>query len=148
MICALLSKKFFSNFKRELITQTINSNKLKTGETSNNELLELTKIIVQKQTELDNYLNLASKQQVLNNKINKLKNCLVESDADIKSLLLYLKEAEQVLSSAVYQSRLKLNMIKKAKPLPSELIIRYAHKISSEYGVCCPENWTPGCIFC
>lgn len=33
-------------------------------------------------------------------------------------------------------------MIKKAKPLPSELIIRYAHKISAEYGVCCPENWT------
>ena len=70
--------------------------------------------------------------------------CLVESDTNIKSLLLYLKEAEQVLSSAVYQSRLKLNMIKKAKPLPSDLIIRYSHKISSEYGVCCPENWTPG----
>ena len=89
-------------------------------------------------------MTLASKQQALHNKINKLKICLVDSDADIKSLLLYLKEAEQVLSSAVYQSRLKLNMIKKAKPLPSELIIRYAHKISSEYGVCCPENWTPG----
>lgn len=38
---------------------------------------------------------------------------------------------------------MKLDMIKKAKPLPSELIIRYAHKISSDFGVCCPENWTP-----
>lgn len=48
-----------------------------------------------------------------------------------------------MLSSAVYQSRMKLNMIKKSKALPSELIIRYAQKISSDYGVCCPENWTP-----
>lgn len=89
----------------------------------------------------------AAEQQVLHNKISKLKECLVESDTNIKSLLLYLKEAEQVLSSAVYQSRLKLNLIKKAKQLPSDLIIRYSHKISSEYGVCCPENWTPGSFF-
>ncbi len=73
-----------------------------------------------------------------------MKQSLVESDSDIKSLLLYLKEAEQILASAVYQSKQKLNMIKKAKPLPTDLIIRYAHKISSEYGVCCPENWNPG----
>ena len=72
-----------------------------------------------------------------------MKEALVEVDADIKSLILYLKEAEQVLSSAVYQSRIKLDMINKAKKLPSQLIIRYAHKISSEFGVCCPENWTP-----
>lgn len=54
-----------------------------------------------------------------------------------------MKEAEQVLSSAVYQSRIKLDMIKKAKPISSDLIIKYAHKISTDYGVCCPENWTP-----
>lgn len=132
---------------KELITQTINSSKQRPGDTaaatSNNELLELTKLIVEKQNELTNYITLASEQQALHIKINNLKLCLIETDTDIKSLLLYLKEAEQVLSSAVYQSRLKLNMIKKAKPLPSELIIRYSHKISSEYGVCCPENWTP-----
>ena len=75
-------------------------------------------------------------------KISRLKGALVDRDTDIKNLLLYLKEAEQVLASAVYQSRQKLSMIKKAKPLPSELIIRYAHKISAGFGVCCPENWT------
>jgi len=53
-----------------------------------------------------------------------------------------LKEAEQVLSSAVYQSRLKIGIINQARPISSELIIQYAHRISSEYGVCCPEgNW-------
>lgn len=34
-------------------------------------------------------------------------------------------------------------MIKKAKPISSDLIIKYAHKISTDYGVCCPENWNP-----
>lgn len=85
---------------------------------------------------------IASEQQILHKKINKIKEALVEVDADIKSLILYLKEAEQVLSSAVYQSKIKLDMINKAKKLPSELIIRYAHKISAGFGVCCPENWT------
>ncbi len=86
---------------------------------------------------------LANEQQILFNKIGKVKSSLIESDSDIKNLLLYLKEAEQVLSSAVYQSRIKLDMIKKAKPIPSDLIIKYAHNISTNYGVCCPENWTP-----
>lgn len=78
----------------------------------------------------------------MHGKIARVKSALVDRDTDTKNLLLYLKEAEQVLSSAVYQSRQKLNMIKKAKPLPSELIIRYSHKISAGFGVCCPENWT------
>jgi mediator of RNA polymerase II transcription subunit 4 len=75
--------------------------------------------------------------------MNKLKRALVESDSNIKTLLVYLKEAEQILSSAVHHSKMKLSMIKKAKPLPADLLIRYAHKISSDYGVCCPENWMP-----
>jgi mediator of RNA polymerase II transcription subunit 4 len=75
--------------------------------------------------------------------MNKLKRALVDSDSNIKTLLVYLKEAEQILSSAVYQSKMKLSMIKKAKPLPADLLVRYAHKISADYGVCCPENWVP-----
>jgi mediator of RNA polymerase II transcription subunit 4 len=106
-------------------------------------MLQITKLIVQKQNELNNFLNLASRQQILYQKINKLKGELIDSDSNIKKLLIYLKEAEQILSSAVYQSKLKLNMIKKAKPLPADLIVCYAHKISSDYGVCCPENWVP-----
>lgn len=128
---------------KELISQTLETSKSRhtTGSDGQNELLQLTKLIIQKQNQLNNYLNIASEQQILYTKMNKLKEALVESDSDIKSLLLYLKEAEQVLASAVYQSKLKLDMIKKSKPLPSDVIIRYAQKISSEYGVCCPENW-------
>lgn len=129
---------------KELILQTLNSNKApKVPTTENNILRELTKILVQKQSELTIYLKTANEQQILFNKITKVKSTLVDSDSDIKNLLLYMKEAEQVLSSAVYQSRIKLDMIKKAKPISSDLIIKYAHKISTDYGVCCPENWTP-----
>lgn len=127
---------------KELIIQTLNSNKSQKS-TGDNTLAELTKILVQKQSELTIYLKTANEQQILFDKISKVKSTLVESDSDIKNLLLYMKEAEQVLSSAVYQSRIKLDMIAKAKPISSDLIIKYAHKISTDFGVCCPENWTP-----
>lgn len=120
----------------------MNSSRSRVGEPSS-EMLQITKLIIERQNELNNYLTVASRQQILYTKINKLKRGLVESDSNIKTLLIYLKEAEQILSSAVYQSRLKLNAVKKAKPLPVDLVVRYAHKISSDYGVCCPENWVP-----
>ncbi|CAF0967046.1 unnamed protein product [Brachionus calyciflorus] len=127
---------------KDLISQTFESSRVRPSTfEAPNQLLQITKQIIQKQNQLNNYLDVAAEQLILYAKINKVKEALVESDSDIKSLLLYLKEAEQVMASAVYQSKLKLDMIKKAKPLPTDVIIRYAHKISSEYGVCCPENW-------
>lgn len=129
---------------KELIFQTFETSKSRHHSTANdtqNDLLLITKQIIQKQNQLNNYLTIANEQQTFYSKINQVKDGLVKSDSNIKSLLLYLKEAEQVLASAVYQSKLKLEMIKKSKPLPSDVIIRYAHKISSEFGVCCPENW-------
>ncbi len=127
-----------------MILQTLKSSQSRSNET-NSILYDLSKILIEKQNELNNLLKIAAEQQKLLTKINAIKSALVGSDSDIKSLLLYLKEAEQVLSSAVYQSRLKLGIINQARPIGSELIIQYSHKISSEYGVCCPEgNWVAG----
>jgi hypothetical protein len=68
--------------------------------------------------------NIANEQQRLLVKINHVKAALAETDYDIKSLLLYLIEAEQVLASAVYQSRLKLNHINHSRKIPiSDLFI-------------------------
>lgn len=78
----------------------------------------------------------------MDEKINKVKVALSNIESQIKYLIVCLKEAEQILSSAVYQAKMKLDMIKKAKPLPSDEIINYAYKISSDNAVCCPENWT------
>ncbi len=130
-------------FLRELIIQTCNSNKVKQNNETNNELNELTKLLIQKQSELDRFIEIAAEQQLVHDKINKVKTALSSIESQIKYLITCLKEAEQILSSAVYQSKIKLEMIKKAKPLPSEEIIKYAYKISSENAVCCPENWVP-----
>ena len=110
---------------------------------TNTELNELTKLLIQKQAELDKFIEIAMEQQIVHDKINKVKAALSTIESQIKYLITCLKEAEQILSSAVYQSKIKLDMINKAKPLPSEEIINYAYKISSENAVCCPENWVP-----
>lgn len=83
-------------------------------------------------------------QKILHEKIIKVKEQLENTETNVKRLITCLKEAEHILSSAVYQAKMKLDMIHKSKPLPSEEIIRYAHKISSDNAVCCPENWMPG----
>jgi glutaredoxin len=82
----------------------------------------------------------AFEQRMLSMKIAKLKAALVERDTHIKELLLYMKEAEHVLSSAVYQSRIKLNTIKQARPLSTELIVQYSRKLSSEFGLLFPNE--------
>jgi hypothetical protein len=64
---------FYQN-KRELIIQTINSSKLRTisGDASNS-LLELTRLLVQKQNELTNYVNIGKLNSISYLlKVNKL----------------------------------------------------------------------------
>ena len=80
----------------------------------------------------------------MNEKIKKVQDQIGSTEKNVKRLITCLKEAEQILSSAIYQANMKLDMIHKSKPLPSEEIIRYAHKISADNAVCCPENWFPG----
>lgn len=49
--------------KRELVVQTINSNKIRVNESGGeNELLELTKIIIQKQNQLNSFLKIGLKR--------------------------------------------------------------------------------------
>lgn len=49
-------------------------------------------------------------------------------------------------STALYQSKQKLNLIKKAnkRPVYSEDLIRYAHNISSQHSVASPYDWHVG----
>ena len=52
-------------FHRELIVQTINSNKLRINDSGENEMLELTKIIIQKQNQLNNFFKIGKFQIIL-----------------------------------------------------------------------------------
>lgn len=64
----------------------------------------------------------------------------------IESFMKQLNEAEHQLSTALYQARQKMDLIKKAnkRPVYSEELIRYAHNISSQHSVASPYDWTPG----
>ena len=57
-----------------------------------------------------------------------------------------LKDAETLLSTAIYQANQKLDSIKKAKenPVSSEELIKYAHRISASNAVSAPLNWQQG----
>lgn len=48
----------YIKLQRELVVQTLNSNKIRATTDTENILIELTKSIVQKQSELNNYLKI------------------------------------------------------------------------------------------
>lgn len=62
--------------------------------------------------------------------MDDLKTQVDEQDQEINQLQKQLKEAEQILSTAIFQARQKLTSIAKAKkrPVSSEELIKYAHK--------------------
>merc|ERR1719150_2178734 len=57
-----------------------------------------------------------------------------------------LKEAETVLSTAIFQAKQKLDSIERAKenPVSSEELIKYSHRISASNAVCAPLTWQQG----
>ena len=68
------------------------------------------------------------------------------SENSREALIVQLNEAERILSTALYQSKQKLNLIRKAnkRPVFSEDLIRYAHNISSQLSVASPYEWNVG----
>ena len=69
-----------------------------------------------------------------------------KQDNCIRQLQKQLKDAETLLSTAIYQANQKLDSIKKAKenPVSSEELIKYAHRISASNAVSAPLNWQQG----
>jgi len=67
-------------------------------------------------------------------------------DEELQALEKSLKEAETVLSTALFQAKQKLDQMTKAQEhsVSSEDLIRFAHRISSTNAVAAPVNWTPG----
>lgn len=59
-----------------------------------------------------------------------LKAEVERQDQDINHLQKQLKEAEQILSTAIYQANQKLQSISRAKkrPVSSEELIKFAHR--------------------
>lgn len=135
--------QFKKIFLREMIENAIAPKHLKL---SGPEYAQLTDLLVAKDKELKETLKLAEEQAQIDKKMDILKAEVERQDQDINQLQKQLKEAEQILSTAIFQANQKLQSIAKAnkRPVSSEELIKFAHRISASNAVCAPLTWQQG----
>ncbi|KAJ2947506.1 hypothetical protein O0L34_g17295 [Tuta absoluta] len=107
---------------------------------------QLTDLLLSKDAEFKKTLELADEQAKIQQKMNELKAEVDNKDQDIYHLQRQLKDAEQILATSLYQARQKLASIVKSRkrPVPSEELIKFAHRISASNAVSAPLSWQPG----
>ncbi|XP_066146773.1 mediator of RNA polymerase II transcription subunit 4 [Euwallacea fornicatus] len=132
----------------ELVAKEIIENAIapKGNKLTGPEYSQLTDLLVDKDKELKDTLKLAAEQGQINSKMELLKAEVERQDQDINNLQKQLKEAEQILSTAIYQANQKLQSISRAKkrPVSSEELIKFAHRISASNAICAPLTWQQG----
>ncbi|XP_071163192.1 mediator of RNA polymerase II transcription subunit 4-like [Mytilus edulis] len=108
--------------------------------------MNLMDLLVHKDKEIKESLKTAAEQAEIQKTIDELKTEVDKRDANIKQLQTSLKEAETILSTAIYQAKKKLNAIQQAnkKKVSSEELIKFAHRISASNAVASPPTWAPG----
>ncbi|KAK0089812.1 hypothetical protein PV325_005119 [Microctonus aethiopoides] len=128
---------------KEMIENTIAQKHLKLSSADH---AQLTELLVMKNDELKSMLKQAAEQEQINLKMEGLKAEVERQDQDIQQLQRQLKEAEQILATAIYQAKQKLQSIARAnkKSVPSEELIKFAHKISASNAICAPLTWQQG----
>ncbi|CAH0392721.1 unnamed protein product [Bemisia tabaci] len=128
---------------KELIEKT---DSMKQQKLNGPEHILLTELLVAKDKELKETLKLAEEQAQINNRTELLQAVVDKQDDYIQQLQRLLKEAEQILATALYQAKQKLQSIHRAsnRPVASEELIKYAHRISASNAVCAPLTWQPG----
>ncbi|XP_032218682.2 mediator of RNA polymerase II transcription subunit 4 isoform X1 [Nematostella vectensis] len=102
--------------------------------------------LTSKDKELQAAVAQAKEQQKRQQDIESLKLHIAKKDEKILALEVQLKEAEQILSQALFQAKKKLTAIEKANKgsVSSEELIKYAHQISSSNAVEAPTTWMAG----
>lgn len=111
-----------------------------------NDCTNLVDLLVTKDNEMKQLLKLAKEQSKIDEKVNILKTHINKYDQEIGQLQKQLKEAELILSTAIFQARQKLVSIAKAneQPINSEDLIKYAYLISSSHAISAPMTWHQG----
>lgn len=104
----------------------------------------ITELLVEKDKKLQEALKVAAEQGEVEQQIDDVRAKVEEQDEQIKNLQKQLKEAESLLANTIYQAKQKLDSISKAKPVLSEDLIKYSHKISASNAVAAPPNWQQG----
>jgi len=128
---------------KELIENSIAPKPQKISSAEHSQLVEL---MISKDNEFKSVLQLASEQAKIEQKMNALREQVELQDREINKLQKQLKEAEHMLSTAIFQARQKLASIAKAnkRPVSSEELIKYAHKVSASNAICAPLTWQQG----
>ncbi|CAG0887918.1 unnamed protein product [Darwinula stevensoni] len=128
---------------KELIENTLAAKPQKLSATEHGQLTEL---LVQKQEQLQATLKVAKEQAGIREKMLLLQAEVERQDQEIRLLQKHLKDAEQLLATAIYQAKQKLASINRGskRPVNSEDLIKYAHRISSTNAVAAPLNWQQG----
>ncbi|XP_014203914.1 mediator of RNA polymerase II transcription subunit 4 [Copidosoma floridanum] len=128
---------------KELIENIIAQKHMKLSTSEHTNLIEL---LIRKDNELKSILVKADEQAKINLKMEALKAEVDRQDQEIQQLQRQLKEAEQILATAIYQAKQKLQSIARAnkRPVPSEELIKYAHRISASNAICAPLTWQQG----
>ncbi|XP_052867245.1 mediator of RNA polymerase II transcription subunit 4 isoform X2 [Anopheles cruzii] len=108
---------------KELIENTIAPKAQKMSSADHSQLVEL---LVLKDKELKSTLQLAADQAGIERKMDALR--------------------EQILATSIFQARQKLASISKAnkRPVSSEELIKFAHRISASHAICAPLTWQQG----
>ena len=107
---------------------------------------QIAELLVSKDKELKHYLQLAAEQEEIQRKTDSIRAEIAKQDEEIGQLQQHLRNAEQMLATAIYQAKQKLVHINRAndKSLSSEELIKYAHRISASHAVAAPYNWEVG----
>lgn len=128
---------------KELIENTIAPKHQKISSADHAQLVEL---LVSKDKELKSTLQLAADQAGIERKMDGLRDQINIQDEEINQLQKQLKEAEHILATSIFQARQKLASIAKAtkRPVSSDELIKFAHRISASNAICAPLTWQQG----
>lgn len=128
---------------KELIENTIAPKHQKISSADHAQLVEL---LVSKDKELKSTLQLAADQAGIERKMDGLRDQVRKQDHEINQLQKQLKEAEHILATSIFQARQKLASIAKAtkRPVSSDELIKFAHRISASNAICAPLTWQQG----
>ncbi|CAD5119256.1 DgyrCDS7885 [Dimorphilus gyrociliatus] len=107
---------------------------------------QLVELLVSKDEELQETIKTAIRQVEVHKNTEEIKAKIAQRDYEIRQLQNSLREAESLLSVAIYEGKQKLAVAKRARhnKLPVDDVIKYAHKISASHSVVAPPNWVQG----
>lgn len=132
----------------ELISKELFENSIatKSQRLSAEDQTQLIELLVMKDKELKETIKLSSEQARIAGIMETVQEEVDRHDTLILGLEKQLHDAHYTLSLALFQARQKLASIERAKkrPVNSEELIKYAHRISSTYAITAPTNWQQG----